>query len=172
MTDSKTQPRSWLWEQNWPRAVLCWLWGGPGRRGAHRRAISEAWRRDSAPNLGTDPGPKIVESLQHLNLLPQTSVQSSQQFLTAQVNWGVSACNTHNEVSIALAKFNYGSICFLIFPRWLYVFFFPHSYKGTDCTVALCRRVRDSGFFFQIPLLRSVRSHRVVAANRCYREGF
>lgn len=153
-------------------SALGWAWCARPP-GAHRRAISEAWRRDSASSLATDPGPKIVESLQHLNLLPQTSVQSSQQFLAPQVNWGVSACNTHNEVSIALANFNYGSICFLIFPRWLDVFFFfPHNYKGTDCTVALCTRVRDSGCFFQIPLLRSVRSHRVAAADRCYLGGF
>lgn len=153
MTDSKTQPRSWRWEQNWPRAVLGRLWGGPGVPGRCRLTgelspkpgeglLHPAWPRIL--------GLQIVESLQHLNLLPQTSVQSSQQFLAPppQVNWGVSACNTHNEVSIALAKFNYRSICFLIFPRWLDVFFFPHNYKGTDCTVALCRRVRDSGCFF------------------------
>lgn len=35
-----------------------------------------------------------------------------------QVNWGARACSTCNEVSVALAKFNYGCICFLIFPRW------------------------------------------------------
>ena len=59
-----------------------------------------------------------------------------------QVNWGARACNTYNKVSVALANFNYECICSLIFPRW---FDFKKknknpNYKGTDCTVAFCRR--------------------------------
>lgn len=153
-------------------SALGWAWC-PRPLRAHRRAISEAWRRASAPSLAMDPGPSdCVVSPAPESLAPDICAKQPTVSRPPQVNWGVSACNTHNEVSIALAKFNYRSICFLIFPRWLDVFFFPHNYKGTDCTVALCRRVRDSGCFFQIPLLRSVRSHRVAAADRCYREGF
>lgn len=130
-------------------SALGWAWC-PWPLQAHRRAISKAWRRASAPSLATDPGPSdcgvspAPESLAPDICAKQPTVSRP----PPQVNWGVSACNTHNEVSIALAKFNYRSICFLIFPRWLDVFFFPHNYKGTDCTVALCRRVRDSGCFF------------------------
>lgn len=65
-------------------------------------------------------GLRALKSPAHEGLLPQTSVQRNPQPLLPQVNWGVRACNTYNEVSVTLAKFNYGCICFLIFPRWFF----------------------------------------------------
>lgn len=91
---------------------------------------------------------------------------------TPQVNWGARACNTYNEVSVALAKFNYGCICFLIFPRWFDLKGGGENtpnYKGTDCTVAFCKKVRNPDRFFQTPALsRCVRIHRVAAEDRYY----
>lgn len=105
-------------------SALGWAWC-PRPLRAHRRAISEAWRRASAPSLATDPGPSDCGvSPAPESLAPDICAKQSTVSRPPQVNWGVSACNTHNEVSIALAKFNYRSICFLIFPRWLDVFFF------------------------------------------------
>lgn len=92
---------------------------------------------------------------------------------TPQVNWGARACNTYNEVSVALAKFNYGCICFLIFPRWF-------DLKGGKKHPKLQRnrlhssflqKVRNPDHFFQTPAFsRCVRIHRVAAEARYYSE--
>lgn len=111
--------------------------------------------RESMTGLGEGPGPLVSRGVSgHLNLLPFTVSdplrlsKETHSPSTPRINEGVRACNTYNEVSVALAKFNYGCICFLIFPRWFDFFLKTHTrihtqnlnYKGTDCTVAFCRR--------------------------------
>lgn len=161
-----------------------WARGARGRRPAarvHQRLWAQGSpRRGSRARRGTCA--RLGQGSGHRNLLPKRvshpdicaeSPQPLHYPRTPQVNWGARACNTYNEVSVALAKFNYGCICFLIFPRWF-------DLKGGKKHPKLQRnrlhssflqKVRNPDHFFQTPAFsRCVRIHRVAAEARYYSE--